>query len=83
MQGHSLSQAQQVSFHSFKYFFTMAWRCSGRTNAELISNMSKSGIFHSEQVAQVSTAFVAMPLRVPNIATIDFTMAGSLGNDER
>ncbi|KAF9459669.1 protein-L-isoaspartate O-methyltransferase [Collybia nuda] len=29
----------------------MAWRCSGNSNSELISNMSTSGIFHSERVA--------------------------------
>ncbi|KAI0806273.1 Pcmt1-prov protein [Irpex lacteus] len=29
----------------------MAWRCTGATNAELIANMAKHGIFHSERVA--------------------------------
>jgi protein-L-isoaspartate(D-aspartate) O-methyltransferase len=31
----------------------MAWRCSGKTNSELIHNMSKSGIFHSDRVSKV------------------------------
>uniref|UniRef100_A0A0W0GCJ4 Protein-L-isoaspartate O-methyltransferase n=1 Tax=Moniliophthora roreri TaxID=221103 RepID=A0A0W0GCJ4_MONRR len=30
----------------------MAWRSSGRTNAELIANMANNGIFHSERVAK-------------------------------
>jgi hypothetical protein len=30
----------------------MAWRCSGRTNAELISNMLKNGIFTSQRVGE-------------------------------
>ncbi|KAK7034557.1 hypothetical protein VNI00_012404 [Paramarasmius palmivorus] len=30
----------------------MAWRCSGKTNAELIANMANNGIFHSQRVAQ-------------------------------
>ncbi|KAL4072507.1 protein-L-isoaspartate O-methyltransferase [Scleroderma yunnanense] len=29
----------------------MAWRCTGRTNAELISNMRKQGIISSDRVA--------------------------------
>ncbi|KAI0696816.1 protein-L-isoaspartate O-methyltransferase [Cytidiella melzeri] len=29
----------------------MAWRCTGATNAELIANLAKNGIYHSERVA--------------------------------
>ena len=39
----------------------MAWRCTGATNAELISNMSKSNIFQSSRVADVDLH----PLRFP------------------
>lgn len=30
----------------------MAWRCTGRTNTELIANMNKHGIFQAERVAK-------------------------------
>ncbi|GLB42198.1 putative protein-L-isoaspartate O-methyltransferase [Lyophyllum shimeji] len=30
----------------------MAWRCSGRSNKELISNMQNAGILHNEKVAK-------------------------------
>ncbi|KAI0090410.1 Pcmt1-prov protein [Irpex rosettiformis] len=29
----------------------MAWRCTGATNAELVNNLFKHGIFHSERIA--------------------------------
>ena len=32
----------------------MAWRCTGKTNGELISNLKRNGIFHSERVMEVS-----------------------------
>lgn len=31
----------------------MAWRCSGETNAQLIANMARNGIFASQRVADV------------------------------
>lgn len=34
--------------------YDMAWRCSGKSNVELIANMGSSGIFQSERVAKVS-----------------------------
>ncbi|PPQ71727.1 hypothetical protein CVT26_007637 [Gymnopilus dilepis] len=34
----------------------MAWRCSGRTNAQLIANMSTGGIIHSERVTKAMKA---------------------------
>ncbi|KAF7763671.1 hypothetical protein Agabi119p4_8208 [Agaricus bisporus var. burnettii] len=33
----------------------MAWRCSGKTNSELIVNMAKSGIFKSDRVSKAMT----------------------------
>ncbi|KAF5379011.1 hypothetical protein D9615_006054 [Tricholomella constricta] len=35
---------------------TMAWRCTGKSNKELISNMATAGIFKSDQVANVDRA---------------------------
>ena len=37
-------------------YIRMAWHCTGKTNAELINNMRKSGIFHADRTAKVSTA---------------------------
>ncbi|KDR79838.1 hypothetical protein GALMADRAFT_241928 [Galerina marginata CBS 339.88] len=34
----------------------MAWRSSGRTNAQLIGNLSKNGILHSERVIEAMKA---------------------------
>ncbi|KAF8156019.1 Pcmt1-prov protein [Crassisporium funariophilum] len=34
----------------------MAWRCTGKTNAQLISNMKSNGIFHSEKVMSAMNA---------------------------
>ncbi|EDR03761.1 uncharacterized protein LACBIDRAFT_295156 [Laccaria bicolor S238N-H82] len=34
----------------------MAWRCSGFSNAELISNLANHGIFHSDRVAAAMSA---------------------------
>ncbi|KAF9557036.1 Pcmt1-prov protein [Agrocybe pediades] len=34
----------------------MAWRCSGKTNAQLIANMRANGIIHSERVVKAMTA---------------------------
>lgn len=31
----------------------MAWRSGGRTNAELITNLKRNGIFHSDRVMEV------------------------------
>jgi hypothetical protein len=35
----------------------MAWRCSGKTNAELIANLAKNGIFHYDCIAAVSAHY--------------------------
>lgn len=32
----------------------MAWKCTGATNAELIANMAKAEIIHSDRVTAVS-----------------------------
>lgn len=42
---------------------TMAWRCSGSTNAELIANMLKNNVFHSQPVANVTSS-------LPSISSI-------------
>ncbi|KXN84050.1 Protein-L-isoaspartate(D-aspartate) O-methyltransferase [Leucoagaricus sp. SymC.cos] len=34
----------------------MAWRCTGKTNTELVQNMNKQGIFHADRVAKAMTA---------------------------
>ncbi|KAG5641774.1 hypothetical protein DXG03_004269 [Asterophora parasitica] len=34
----------------------MAWRCTGKSNEELISNLGDAGIFKSEQVAKAMAA---------------------------
>ncbi|CAA7261191.1 unnamed protein product [Cyclocybe aegerita] len=34
----------------------MAWRCTGRTNSQLIANMKANGIFHSERVMSAMNA---------------------------
>jgi hypothetical protein len=35
----------------------MAWRSSGISNAELIANLARNGVFHSDRVANVSGYF--------------------------
>ncbi len=42
---------------------TMAWRCTGRTNGELISNLKRNEIFHSERVMEVNNRFLACSKR--------------------
>lgn len=32
----------------------MAWRSTGKTNVQLISNLKRNGIFHSDRVMEVS-----------------------------
>lgn len=54
----------------------MAWRCSGKTNAELISNMASSGIFHSDRVAIVSA--LLMLTRYDSDADSDLQAMGSV-----
>jgi protein-L-isoaspartate(D-aspartate) O-methyltransferase len=34
---------------------TMAWYCSGSTNAELIENLSKAGLIENERVKEAMT----------------------------
>ena len=41
-------------FSTKSAIFSMAWRSTGKTNVQLISNLKRNGIFHSDRVMEVS-----------------------------
>lgn len=66
------SFSPNITNRLFKRAMSMAWRCSGTSNTELIENLSRSGLIKNERVKQAMLGVSRLPDQSSSKDIVDF-----------